>query len=81
MVGKNFRNLFIGNIFLDLVFANILPLSKIVGCQTVGHFSLMVGHHNDNNTDVLQSSSLCAPDHFEGQPPLFLPEIDAKILP
>ena len=65
----------------NLQFANILPLSKIVGCQTVGHFPLMVGHHNDNNTDMLQSSSLCDPDHFEGQQPLFLHEIDAKILP
>ena len=65
----------------NLQFANILPLSKIVGCQMVGHFGLMVGHPNDNNTDLLQSSSLSDPDHFEGQPPLFLLEIDAKILP
>ena len=65
----------------NLQFANILPLSKIVGCQMVGHFGLMVGHPNDNNTDVVQSSSLCDPDHFEGQPTLFLPEIDARIWP
>ena len=60
---------------------NILPLSKIVGCQMVGHFGLRLGHPNDNNTDMVQSNSLCDPDHFEGQQPLFLPEVDAKILP
>lgn len=65
----------------NLQFANILPLSKIVGCQMVGHFGLVLGHPNDNNTDMVQSNSLCDPDHFEGQPPLFLLEIDAKILP
>ena len=47
----------------------------------VGHFGLVLGHPNDNNTDMVQSNSLCDPDHFEGQPPLFLLEIDAKILP
>ena len=47
----------------------------------VGHFGLRLGHPNDNNTDMVQSSSLCDPDHFEGQPPLFLPEIDANIWP
>ena len=37
----------------------------------VGHFGLMLGHPNDNNTDILQSNSLCAADHVEGQPPYF----------